>query len=1578
MGHNLIYSFCFLESLEQRHLRRLMNELYQIEEATIDETRIYILDNFQITNYEVFIHIFQLIVEISQRYSKVLHTLVDLFLSIYRTISIEPFKARIINYINQFFIDIEINTTIIKIIRLLNKESVLSDDSYIALIEKYYLLSSSSTSLRKSYYQRIYILLKISFGKEIDFDDDEAIKNDMYYEDYIKFKNSLFCTSDYVDYLYSKYPKGSIESMIIDDDIKNFKKTNNDFNFIDFTQNTINPTILFDEHRPSYIDLILYYDSIEIFKFLKIKKDYILENLEILLEVLINGRCLKILNCLLQNYGISWNSINDSIFKFSLIWNENFLFKFLFADDWARFSNTENLKLAILNNNLKMVKRIKEHMEKESFHDHIIIRKELKNCKLKNIQSNCYLNCIFRVLFSLPNFTKALYNIRLSQNEGLITFLRSTFYDLDHYAEASISKNDFYRSLGRSCPNDQQDVIEIITIILNFMPPIVRNMFKTLCLSKNNSVSFEKFLIIDVEPVYRNIQESVNQFFNKKRIVISPMYLIIQLKRFNLEKKTLNEIRMNTFIKIGKFSFFKDKIDYYLESIIIHYGTKENGHYACMIDVGGEFTLFNDEIISPNQDLKYLCSHEIAMNSYVLIYSRHPILRYKKLPEEINPINFSTIENFETNTQEVIDELDNSIIIPDALFEKPEGYFLEQSIIHLKRNKHLICKNIESSDVKLLLSNEFLQLPILFIAEDIELGVFFSPFINNIEAGLYLFDDNIEKICSKSIIFTNYMKANELEIIFRYIFIIYSKMIHKDIFVEIIGKFYKLNKNSQFIIFTSGSNNVDFIKDIPSFANKLITIDTKNTNVDYSELIKKGKLFSSFKEADIALKNWAAEKGFNLLRHTSINNIREKSTIQYYCDQSTKYKRDRRPSNKEGCDFKLNLYVNVAGICKITQLNDQHSHDLDKRFTQRQRLTDQHKRLIISYKKNLKLTVEQIIFMFNKLYSILLVKEDVYNILKIEKRMIIDSESQDLEKFINDNNGITIVKYTTDGRQREAIITFTKSEINNLLKYGEIISIDGTYFHNVNNWICIPISALNNEYRIVSCGTIFCAEPNELLATWILDQLFRIDGLKIKTVFTDEDTAFISGLEQIKSTYNFSNRFCSYHKFVNLQRKVNEIVKNPANKEAILIFFRRVMYSPKREISQRYLNKIYDLGYDELNRYIQQNIVPSSNKLFRCELDEYTKGQMTTGISESTNHIIKIGVNGTIITLLDMKKEILNAFDKKNLSEKYKEKKHRYINIEETGIYKLKGPNKIISKIKGSIKKAMRLEYKENSDVIIIFDPKKFSDEEFKVSLPESKCECNKLKIFHLPCSHLIKARLDHGLDPIEGVDPDFNVTYEFNKSMVRWNVSNNLNDDHQNDEQFSITNIAIEEEEGSTCSDTSSIISTESIEGQFVENLYNTNVNINRNTLKNIALRVIEKYKSDKAMFIYAYKTLNRLETESSSFGTDVISKKRGAKRKHRFDSAENAPNTNTCSICDAINKNGFCNYDTNHTRKKCKFLNQIIEISHRIYGEKVLSGSKCSICKHSGHNKNHCKAIPLIVKSIQKKENKFRRKTL
>lgn len=285
------------------------------------------------------------------------------------------------------------------------------------------------------------------------------------------------------------------------------------------------------------------------------------------------------------------------------------------------------------------------------------------------------------------------------------------------------------------------------------------------------------------------------------------------------------------------------------------------------------------------------------------------------------------------------------------MFEKPEGFFLEQSIIHLKSKKHLICKNIEPSDVKLLLSNELLQFPILFVAEDIELDVFFSPFINNIEAGLYFFDDNIEKICSKRIIFTNYAKANELEMKFRHIFIIYSSNIHKDIFVEIIAKFYNLNKNSQFIILTSGSNTVDFIKDIPNFANNLITIDTKNTYVDYSKLIKKGKLFSSFKEADTALKNWAAEKGFNLLRHTSINSIREKSTVEYYCDQSTKYKRDRRPSNKEGCDFKLNLYINVAGICKITQLNDQHSHDLDKRLTQRQRLTDQQKRLIISYKK---------------------------------------------------------------------------------------------------------------------------------------------------------------------------------------------------------------------------------------------------------------------------------------------------------------------------------------------------------------------------------------------------------------------------------------------------------------------------------------------------------------------------------------------------------------------------------------------------------------------------------------------------
>lgn len=67
----------------------------------------------------------------------------------------------------------------------------------------------------------------------------------------------------------------------------------------------------------------------------------------------------------------------------------------------------------------------------------------------------------------------------------------------------------------------------------------------------------------------------------------------------------------------------------------------------------------------------------------------------------------------------------------------------------------------------------------------------------------------------------------------------------------------------------------------------------------------------------------------------------------------------------------------------------------------------------------------------------------------------------------------------------------------------------------------------------------------------------------------------------------------------------------------------------------------------------------------------------------------------------------------------------------------------------------------------------------------------------------------------------------------------------------------------------------------------------------------------------MYAYKTLNRLEIESPSFGTDVISKKRGAKRKHRFNSVEHPPNTKICSICDAINKIGFFNYDSNHTRK-------------------------------------------------------------
>jgi ubiquitin C-terminal hydrolase len=286
---------------------------------------------------------------------------------------------------------------------------------------------------------------------------------------------------------------------------------------------------------------------------------------------------------------------------------------------------------------------------------------------LRNLGSTCYMNAIFQQLFWTYPFRHLILTSEMTepwQNE-----LKRIF------AELLLSKRRFTDTQAFcACwtgwdkqlinPREQQDAYEFLQLLLDRLPAF-HGMFQGTITNTIQGVhdtfesqSPELFYTIPLEiHGLENVEESFEYFLQSElftgenqisigdrkidarkfsRIAKAPEVLVLQLKRFQYDLKTLIRLKVNDRYK---FPFTlniaqclvesEDSVIYQLQGVVVHSGTAQAGHYSSIIRLGDRLVLFSDNEVSEltdygfekatgGQDLDFDSDH--VSSAYLLFY----------------------------------------------------------------------------------------------------------------------------------------------------------------------------------------------------------------------------------------------------------------------------------------------------------------------------------------------------------------------------------------------------------------------------------------------------------------------------------------------------------------------------------------------------------------------------------------------------------------------------------------------------------------------------------------------------------------------------------------------------------------------------------------------------------------------------------------------------------------------------------------------------------------------------------------------------------------------------------------------
>ena len=513
-------------------------------------------------------------------------------------------------------------------------------------------------------------------------------------------------------------------------------------------------------------------------------------------------------------------------------------------------------------------------------------------------------------------------------------------------------------------------------------------------------------------------------------------------------------------------------------------------------------------------------------------------------------------------------------------------------------------------------------------------------------------------------------------------------------------------------------------------------------SIDKKEL--KLKKWNSLKEAKDELDQVCRTQGFHLCSTQSLNGL----YTTLYCQFAKRPSRTYQNTNKnDECHFAIKLTTKDGKVvvnCDGSNLTHA-GHTIIENNTP---ITD----LIIEKIKRLHeigLSNSQIrnVLRESNVYIPLFEISKINRDNKNNSQPILQTD-QIIEETLAQNGKIFKFEILDNSLlSRIAVISILPDELNHLMNADGIIFIDGTQFKNKLEWEAIPITTINNEGNIESCGFIFTGICTEKVISWIIESIYSLT--EIKVIISDEDNAYESAIDiWNRKNENHDKRIahilCGFHKMKKFEKKLREMKLTLPEMRIAMTIFHEIIYSDCRCLVDDNIEKLKHL-YPQLNEYLISQIEVKKEKVCRAYIKVFTKYYNTSSVAESFNQCIKKALhNNTVYTLLGAVREFRKQVSDMNENRIIKNQKIRIDDWikKEYGIKLSKFAIKKITKLheKSNMIKIEKIcvGNNEEEDIDKYVFQYHFNQGKYCISITKGFCNCHQMTISGFPCVHYL------------------------------------------------------------------------------------------------------------------------------------------------------------------------------------------------------------------------------------------------
>ncbi|KAM3590264.1 uncharacterized protein V6R79_006801 [Siganus canaliculatus] len=271
---------------------------------------------------------------------------------------------------------------------------------------------------------------------------------------------------------------------------------------------------------------------------------------------------------------------------------------------------------------------------------------------LHNQGSTCYLNSVLQVLFRTEDFREAVERHCHENTAGgncLDCRLQSLFKELKWRTGRTHS---ITKCLGVDRVYEQQDAAEYFEKILSLTSPDVSQVFHGLlthsiiCSSCGTEMDSDGLFwhlplaLVDSDSELYSVVNGIKDYFREKhfrgqnqlycdschaksdaftkRVIKNhPEVLMLLLKRFTLDYKYMEYVKINSDVIIPETLQIPENQSYELYAVVDHFGSLRGGHYTATINVNGEWYTFNDSSVTKTPPVSITSS-----SAYLLFYKK--------------------------------------------------------------------------------------------------------------------------------------------------------------------------------------------------------------------------------------------------------------------------------------------------------------------------------------------------------------------------------------------------------------------------------------------------------------------------------------------------------------------------------------------------------------------------------------------------------------------------------------------------------------------------------------------------------------------------------------------------------------------------------------------------------------------------------------------------------------------------------------------------------------------------------------------------------------------------------------------